>query len=248
MSIREPQNAIVDTIESYILVTGSTGLVGSHVVDNLLRKGYKVRAVARSKQKADAFLSARAQYASKLDFYFIEDLTDPGAFDEAVKDIDGVIHVASVSRGKESEFPLATVSNLRLLRARSLSNDLNESNMMLWRVATGGLSGSLPPCRFNFWIDVRDLAEIHVMALTTPQAGGKRYIPVAPEPFTYQKASETIRSTYPDLTQKIAAGIQEVKTHVQVDPEPMMKDFQGLKYTSFEETVTDFVSQVKHLL
>lgn len=122
MSIREPQNAIVDTIESYILVTGSTGLVGSHVVDNLLRKGYKVRAVARSKQKADAFLSARAQYASKLDFYFIENLTDPGAFDEAVKDIDGVIHVASVSRGNESEFPLATVSKLRLLRARSLSS------------------------------------------------------------------------------------------------------------------------------
>lgn len=122
MRIREPQIVIADTIESYILVTGATGLVGSHVVDNLLRKGYKVRAVARSKQKADNFLSARAQYASKLDFYFIEDLTDPGAFDEAAKDIDGVIHVASVSRGNESEYPLATVSKLRLLCARSLSS------------------------------------------------------------------------------------------------------------------------------
>ena len=39
-----------------------------------------------------------------------------------VKDIDGVIHVASVSRGSESEFPLAKVSKLKLLRARSLSS------------------------------------------------------------------------------------------------------------------------------
>ncbi|EQB48376.1 NAD dependent epimerase/dehydratase [Colletotrichum gloeosporioides Cg-14] len=332
---------------NYILVTGATGLVGSHVVDNLLGKGYKVRAVARSKQKADAFLSARVQYASKLDFYFIDDLTDPGAFDEAVKDIDGVIHVASplkydikdnendlvipalkgvrsildasanssvkrivltssfgavLDMGRDESTPWTYTANdwnpisydeavapdatpqdayrgsktlaeqeawrfvaehkphfdlvtlcpsmiFGPLATPPRSNDtLNESNMMLWRVATRGPSGSLPPCRFNFWIDVRDLAEIHAMALTTPQAGGKRYIPVAPEPFTYQKASETIRSTYPNLTQKIATGIQEVKTHVQVDPEPMMKDFQGLKYTSFEETVTDFMSQVKHLL
>jgi uncharacterized protein YbjT (DUF2867 family) len=71
--------------------------VGSHVVDNLLSKGIKVRAVARSKQKADDFLAARPNYTAKLDFYFIEDLTTPGAFDDAVKDVDGIIHIASVS-------------------------------------------------------------------------------------------------------------------------------------------------------
>jgi uncharacterized protein YbjT (DUF2867 family) len=66
------------------------------VVDNLLSKGIRVRAVARSKQKADAFLAARPGHASLLDFYFIEDLITPGAFDDAVKDVDGVIHIASV--------------------------------------------------------------------------------------------------------------------------------------------------------
>ncbi|WYZ33728.1 hypothetical protein EsH8_I_000004 [Colletotrichum jinshuiense] len=330
----------------YILVTGATGLVGSHVVDNLLRKDYKVRAVARSKQKADAFLSARCHYASKLEFYFIEDLTDPGAFDEAVKDIDGVIHVASplnydvndnekdlvipALKGVRSMLDAAVKSSVKRIVLTSsfgavldmgrdestpwtytandwnpisydeavapgatpqdayrgsktlaeqeawrfiakhkphfdivtlcpsmifgplatpprFKDDLNESNMMLWRVATGGSSGPLPPCRFNFWIDVRDLAEIHVVALTTPQAGGKRYIPVAPEPFTYQKASEIIRTNYPDLTKRVANGIQNVNFQVQVDPEPMTADFRGLKYTSFEQAVTDFISQVKHL-
>lgn len=71
--------------------------MGSHVVDNLLHKGFRVRAVARSKAKADAFRRARPQYSSTLEFCFIEDLTDAGAFDEAVKDMDGVIHIASVS-------------------------------------------------------------------------------------------------------------------------------------------------------
>lgn len=79
-----------------MLVTGATGLVGSHVVDNLLSKGFKVRAVARSRRKAEAMLAARTKYASQLDFCFIEDLTSPGVFDNAVKGVDGVIHIASV--------------------------------------------------------------------------------------------------------------------------------------------------------
>lgn len=82
---------------SYVLVTGGTGLVGAHVVDNLLNRGIRVRAVARSKAKAERMLQARPQHANLLDFSFIDDLTSPGAFDEAAKGIDGVIHIASVS-------------------------------------------------------------------------------------------------------------------------------------------------------
>ena len=89
--------SMVDTSLSYVLVTGATGLIGNHVVDSLLKKGIRVRAVVRSKQKAEHMLATRQNYASKLDFYFIDDLTTPGVFDEAVKDVDGVIHPASVS-------------------------------------------------------------------------------------------------------------------------------------------------------
>lgn len=81
---------------SYVLVTGATGLIGAHVVDNLLSKGIKVRAVARSKDKATAFLSERPVHAANLDFFFINDLTDENAFDDAVKEVDEVIHIASV--------------------------------------------------------------------------------------------------------------------------------------------------------
>jgi hypothetical protein len=41
-------------------------------------------------------LSARPNYTSKLDFVIIRDFEQTGVFDDAVQDIDAVIHVASV--------------------------------------------------------------------------------------------------------------------------------------------------------
>lgn len=126
--------------------------------------------------------------------------------------------------------------------------DINESNMMLCKVASGGPSQPLPPCRFNFWIDVRDLAEIHVQALVVKAAGGKRFIPVSPEPFTYQKASEAISESFDSLRSKVSTGVQEVKTHVSVDMAPVQKHFPHVKYTPFKKTVNDFTSQIKSFI
>ena len=79
-----------------MLVTGATGFIGAHIVDKLLERGLHVRAVARSKAKADAMLRGRSQYSDRLDFVFINDLTDPNGFDDAVKGVDAIIHSASV--------------------------------------------------------------------------------------------------------------------------------------------------------
>ncbi len=81
----------------YILVTGTTGFIGAHVTDELLRRGHKVRGVARSAIKADQMIQARPQHHGRLDFVIIEDLAQPGVFDESAKDVDGIIHCASVS-------------------------------------------------------------------------------------------------------------------------------------------------------
>lgn len=79
-----------------MLVTGATGFIGAHVVDNLLARGLKVRGATRSLGKGQAMLKARPQYASQLDFVQIDDFEKLGVFEEAVKGIDAVIHVASV--------------------------------------------------------------------------------------------------------------------------------------------------------
>lgn len=78
-------------------MTGATGFVGAHVVDNLLKRGFRVRGAARSAKKAEQMLAAHPEYASQLDFVLIADIGKEGAFDKAVKEVNGVIHVASVS-------------------------------------------------------------------------------------------------------------------------------------------------------
>jgi FlaA1/EpsC-like NDP-sugar epimerase len=80
----------------YVLVTGATGFIGAHVVDNLLARGFSVRGSTRSKAKGDQMMAARPEYASKLDFVVVEDFTKIGVFDSVMDGIDAVIHVASV--------------------------------------------------------------------------------------------------------------------------------------------------------
>ncbi|EOD52908.1 putative 3-beta hydroxysteroid dehydrogenase isomerase family protein [Neofusicoccum parvum UCRNP2] len=80
---------------TYILVTGATGFIGAHVVDTLLRQGYRVRGSARSQAKADAMLAARPQFKDRLDFVLVADFSGETNLDDAVKDVDAIIHVAS---------------------------------------------------------------------------------------------------------------------------------------------------------
>lgn len=132
--------------------------------------------------------------------------------------------------------------------ASSAATDhLNESNKLLWKVLSGD-GDALPPCRFNFWIDVRDLAEVHTRALFTPAAGGKRYVPVADEPFTYSMASGIFEEVAGRQGKVLTGPVQEIKTHVKVDMNPVFKDLPGIKFTSFRTTMLDFAEQFKEFL
>lgn len=81
--------------EQTILVTGASGFVAAHVLNSFLKAGYKVRGTVRSDQSANAVRKSHAKYADQLSFAIVKDVAAPGAFDEAVKGVDGVIHTAS---------------------------------------------------------------------------------------------------------------------------------------------------------
>lgn len=85
-----------DVDSDYVLVTGATGFIGAHVVDQLLSRGLRVRGATRSAAKGQAMIEARQQYRGKLDFVQIDDFEKLGVFTDAVKEVDAVIHVASV--------------------------------------------------------------------------------------------------------------------------------------------------------
>ncbi|CAG9936166.1 unnamed protein product [Clonostachys rosea f. rosea IK726] len=79
----------------HVLVTGATGFIGAHVVDELLRRGLKVRGATRSVAKGNLMMQARLQYGGRLDFVEVDDFERPGRLQEAVQGVDAVIHVAS---------------------------------------------------------------------------------------------------------------------------------------------------------
>ena len=82
---------------SRILVTGGTGFLGAHVVDLLLQRGIVVVVSARSGSKAKDFAEMRSRFKDLLEVVVTGDLSAIGAFDDLAKDVDVIIHCASVS-------------------------------------------------------------------------------------------------------------------------------------------------------
>ncbi|KAL6886246.1 hypothetical protein HDV57DRAFT_382557 [Trichoderma longibrachiatum] len=81
----------------FVLLTGATGMIGFRTLVFLLEAGYKVRAAVRNQAGFDRIsqLKPIAPYASQLSSIIVPDITVPGAYDEAVKDVEYIVHVAS---------------------------------------------------------------------------------------------------------------------------------------------------------
>jgi len=72
---------------SLVLVTGASGFLGSHIADQLLSTGYKVRGTTRSRERHSWVRSLfHARYGKNV-FELVEvpEMAADGAFDEAVR-------------------------------------------------------------------------------------------------------------------------------------------------------------------
>lgn len=72
---------------SLVLVTGVTGFLGSHVADQLLLAGYKVRGAVRSPEKGKSLQQLfDSRYGTgNYETAIVKDIVEDGAFDEAIK-------------------------------------------------------------------------------------------------------------------------------------------------------------------
>lgn len=127
--------------------------------------------------------------------------------------------------------------------------ELNESNAMLWQVATG--VQPMPVSRVPFWVDVRDLAEAHVKALLRDDVGGKRFAVASPERFGYGLAKELIDEEF--AWARALGGMtdedkekQKIGKTYGLDGEVAGKVL-GVKYRSFKQSVIDLVGQAKSM-
>jgi len=81
---------------SSVLVTGAAGYIGAAVAQQLLKDGFLVKGATRSLEKAEP-LKKRFDLEfgkDKFQLVKVEDFSQPGAYEEALKGVSGVVHVA----------------------------------------------------------------------------------------------------------------------------------------------------------
>jgi dihydroflavonol-4-reductase len=78
------------------LVTGANGLVGSHLAEALLRKGYRVRCMVRK--------TSNLRWLSGLNVEYVYcDIAEKDSLKDAVKDVDFVFHCAGLTKARNRQ-------------------------------------------------------------------------------------------------------------------------------------------------
>jgi dTDP-L-rhamnose 4-epimerase len=79
-----------------VLITGGAGFIGSHLADELLRRGYRVRALDNLSPQVHGESGRRPEYlAADVDLQ-VGDVRDPDAVRRALNGVDAVFHFAAM--------------------------------------------------------------------------------------------------------------------------------------------------------
>lgn len=122
------QKPALDPSSTTILVTGATGFIAGHIIEQALKLGYTVRGTARTQEKAELtkkIFKNHPKYSTAI----VSDFGSPPQqeLDTAVRGVDVVIHAASdVSFGDDPNVvvPIAVNGTQAMLKAAA-----NESSV-----------------------------------------------------------------------------------------------------------------------
>jgi nucleoside-diphosphate-sugar epimerase len=96
----------VEEARPKILVTGSTGFLGTRLVELLIQRGYPVRALARKLANIEKLKSLQSE------IYF-GDVADFESLKSAFKGVDMVVHAAADTAGNEEDSKLSTIQGTK---------------------------------------------------------------------------------------------------------------------------------------
>jgi len=117
-----------------VLVTGANGYVAVWIVKTLLEEGFSVRGTIRSESKAPYLKNLFASYGDKLELVIVKDITQVGAFDEAVKGVDAIQHSASpfhLNGSKPDDMIIPAVDGTRSILLSTLKYGTNVKRIIL---------------------------------------------------------------------------------------------------------------------
>src|ERR1700730_5621346 len=90
-----------------ILITGGAGFIGSHLADELQRRGYKVRALDNLSSQVHGSEGLRPSYLDPDVELITGDVRDPDSVRKALTNIDAVYHFAAAVGVGQSMYQIA---------------------------------------------------------------------------------------------------------------------------------------------
>jgi nucleoside-diphosphate-sugar epimerase len=130
--------------------------------------------------------------------------------------------------------------------------DLNQSTWGIYNnfLGAGKTSASeVPPTGLHLYVDVRDIALAHRLAIETPAAGGHRFV-VAGGAVSNQRIANILREKLPELRERIPLGKPEEaglpEGSFEADAS-LVKETIGLTFRSVEETIGDLAVQLAEI-
>jgi dTDP-L-rhamnose 4-epimerase len=171
-----------------ILITGGAGFIGSHLADDLLESGYRVRALDNLSPQVHGPDRARPDYLSNDVELVVGDVRDPAAVRRALAGVDAVYHFASAVGVGQSMYAIADYTQQNNLgtavlleavieRRESIRRFVVASSMSiygegLYRDAAGhvssGLERSIDQLREHDW-EVRNELGEPLVPVPTPE-------------------------------------------------------------------------------
>ncbi|PYH29651.1 MFS general substrate transporter [Aspergillus neoniger CBS 115656] len=120
---------------------------------------------------------------------------------------------------------------------------LNASNKIVWEVAKGG--SEIPPTKAPVWVDVQDLAETCLRALTVHLPSHQRFL-VTEGPYDTQEIADVVREDIPAASKRIAVGSPGARirdTHYTCDSGEV-KRMLGVRFRGLRESIVPLVEQL----
>lgn len=332
-----------------VLVTGTTGYIAAHASQQLLEKGYHVRGTARdpNSDKSQYLKELFKSYGNKFQIVKAGDLEEEGVFDDAVKEVDGILHIASPFHFAASD-PYKDLINPAVVGTKNLlqsaqkfgskvkhvvitssvaavygppgsdkgyvytekdwndksvsdiekekdSKDFNKqtayrasknaAERFAWKFQTEekpkfaisvinpsfvfgpvihkikdveSINTSVAlmfkyfdnpeqiaaPSPTQAFVDVRDVAKMHILALEKPDAAGKRFCCTASS-FTWQQVVDILHETYPE--RKVAEGGDGAGTvdTIHKTSNKLSRDVLGIEYIDLKKSTIDTIESLK---
>jgi len=116
-------------------------------------------------------------------------------------------------------------------------DNLNESVGQLWQLFSGQAK-EVPFTGFPGFIDVHDLAYLHVAALSNEKAKNQRYLTVGGH-YSFDQAVVIAREAFPEHASRMTPSTgKPAPEHYALDTSKVEADF-GIQWTPFNKTITE---------